>query len=202
MSIGIYMQADLVRPNQGYYRIIGGFESAQLDTDFTFDLWTLASVDALLAMGDGSDNGVAFFFTCDVVIISDISDAVNLQSYGGLPGKYRLGEVQFFEGDTVSDTRYVNFLSHNVGVVSFFAGAIGRQGFYQSAPFLPAEVNDILTPPDRDYLHLWRSWDGYYGNVRCHPLNGVKMKVVASYCGTKVYRRRAPRPPLVDVFKS
>lgn len=196
------MVADLVRPNQGSFRLIGGFESPFYDTEFTFDMWTLASADALLYIGDGSDNGVAFFFTCDVVIISDISEASNLQAYGGLGGKYRLGEAQFTEGDTVSDVRYVNFLSHSIGCVSFFAGAIGRQGFYQSAPLLSFEVNDVLTPPDRDYLHLWRPWDGYYGNVRCCPLNGVKMKVVASYCATKVYRRRPDRPGLLNVFKS
>lgn len=198
MGISAYQYRNPSNPSDGYATFVGAYQSNFSDSYQEFDLYSRASLDANLYIG-ANYFPRSYYFTFDITVISDISDAINLQSYGGVPGKYRLGEIQLATLSVVSESFYVNFLSQYVTSVGFFAGRVSPWDFFITEPIVGIETDEILIAgnnPNGSFAGILpRQRITPFSRVILQPSSGVKMKVVAGFTATTINRGISPGRP-------
>lgn len=200
MVIAAYQYSNVNDVSEGYVRFCGAFESG-VSADFqSFDLFPLATVDATLAFGSNEFRRT-YYFSCDCYVFSDISAAVNLQSYGGLPGKYRLGECQFALGGTVTPGTYLNYLSQYIGTIVFYAGFVAPPAPPTGLPIISFECDEIGYPfAQFRSFGFNRNHAGVYTSVRVQPESGVLSRVYVAYAAESQPREAFPGKPGFPYF--
>lgn len=198
MGISAFQYRNPSSPSDGYATFVGAYQSGFSDSYQEFDLFSRASLDANLYIGTNFF-ARSYYFTFDIVVISDISDAINLQSYSGVPGKYRLGEIQLATAGTVSEAYYVNFLTQYITSVGFFAGRVTPWDFFITEPILAIETDEILIAgnnPNGSFAGILpRQRLTPFSRIVLQPQSGVKMKVVAGFTATTINRGISPGRP-------
>lgn len=195
MVITVYQLSTTNFPEEGYERFAGAYESASSAEYQVFNLFGLATADAIFAGASALTNKPAFHFTFDCYVYSDISQASNLQSYSGLPDKYRLGECQFGLGDVVSPGIYLNYLRQYIGSISFYAGTVSAPVLPPAIPIISIQANEIGYPFYPEIINFPRIHSGTFTDIRVSPESGVISKIYVDYGATAQYQRISPGTP-------
>ena len=156
-------------------RVLGRFTTTDFEEETTFNIQERLVLEALTFAPVPLYPFYSYFFLCKPLVVSEILDYNPRYKYGGIEGKYNIGEIGYISDGCILHNQFINFTKQVFQPFSSYAPNVSPISYPIDDPIVQITSGTYIRSS------ILNSGIAGVNEVKVKPSPGIKSKLVFYY---------------------